>query len=108
MVLGVRTNTQRFSEWVFKLYTTKRFGWSDPLCGFKGYSMQIYRDRGWFDSFDSIGTELAMYGVINKYKYIEIDVNIFPRIDRPRLSSIVVSNFLIVKSMIKSLLTTYK
>ena len=108
LVLGVRTNTQRFSEWIFKLYTTKRFGWSDPLCGFKGYSMQIYRDRGWFDSFDSIGTELAMYGVINKYKYIEIDVNIFPRIDRPRLSSIVVSNFLIVKSMIKSLLTTYK
>jgi len=108
LVLGVRVNTQRLSEWIFKLYTISRYGWKDPLCGFKGYSMQLYRNRGWFDSFNSIGTELAMYGIINKYKYIEVDISIYPRSDKPRFSSVIVSNFIITKSMIKSLLTNYK
>jgi len=108
LVLGVRVNTQRLSEWIFKLYTIRRYGWKDPLCGFKGYSMQLYRNRGWFDSFNSIGTELAMYGIINKYKYIEVDISIYPRSDKPRFSSVIVSNFIITKSMIKSLLTNYK
>ena len=108
LVLGVRNNTQRISEWLFKQYTSNRFGWNDPLCGFKGYSMKIYRDRGWFDSFKSIGTELAMYGLINKYKFIEVDINIFPRIDKPRFSSIILSNIIIFKSMIRSCITDYK
>ena len=102
LILGVRPKTQRISEWLFKRYMKRRFDWSDPLCGFKGYSMKLDRDRGWFDSYKSIGTELAIYGIVNNYKHVEITISTSPRIDKPRFSSIVTSNLLIIKSMFKS------
>jgi len=99
LVLGIRPKTQRFSEWFFAIYTKFLFNWSDPLCGMKGYSMSLYRDRGWFDSFQSIGTELSIYGIINGFKRIEICVPMSKRLDQPRLSSLLKSNFLILRAL---------
>jgi glycosyltransferase involved in cell wall biosynthesis len=99
LVLGVRPNTARFSEWVFRLYTKMKFKWNDPLCGMKGYSMKMYRDKGVFDSYNSIGTELALFGVTKGYKYCEINLPIFKRLDKPRFSSVIKSNILILKAL---------
>jgi glycosyltransferase involved in cell wall biosynthesis len=99
LVLGVRPNTQRFSEFIFKIYTKKKYSWKDPLCGFKGYSMKLYRDRKSFDLHDSIGTELACFGIRNNYNYREIDISISQRIDKPRFSSIFVANIKIFRAL---------
>ena len=100
LVLGSRPKTQRFAEWVFKIYTKFFINWSDPLCGMKGYSMKLYKNKGCFDSYNSIGTELAAYGIINGYKYVEINIPIIVRKDSPRFGSRIRSNIMILKALI--------
>ena len=100
LVLGIRPKTQRFAEWVFKVYTKFFINWSDPLCGMKGYSMKLYKNKGCFDSYNSIGTELAAYGIYNGYKYIEINIPTMPREDSPRFGSRIRSNIMILKALI--------
>lgn len=99
LVLGVRPKAARFSEWIFMLYTRYRFKMKDPLCGMKGYSMKLYRERGYFDSMSSIGTELATYGIVNGYKYTQIAIPIMNRQDKPRFASIYKSNIFILKAL---------
>ena len=105
LVLGVRPKTQRFSESIFKIYTKNKYNWQDPLCGYKGYSMKLFRDRTYFDLHCSIGTELACYGIQNDYSYRQVDLDIAQRIDKPRFSSVFWANIKIFRAlflMIKS------
>jgi glycosyltransferase involved in cell wall biosynthesis len=103
LVLGIRPKTQRFAEWIFKIYTKFFINWSDPLCGMKGYSMKLYKNKGCFDSYNSIGTELAAYGIYNGYKYVEINIPIKVRKDSPRFGSKIRSNIMILKALINLL-----
>lgn len=99
LVLGIRPKTQRYAEWVFKVYTKLFMNWSDPLCGMKGYSMKLYRAKGKFDTFGSIGTELAVFGIDNGYDHIEIKVpQLLRKFGRPRFGSAIRSNFIILKA----------
>ena len=99
LVLGRRPKKQRFSEKLFGIYTKRRLGWSDPLCGMKGYRMSLYRDRGWFDSLRSIGTELAFYGLLTGSKHTEISIPISKRVGRPTFSPSLKANFLILRAL---------
>ncbi len=102
LVLGIRPKPARFAEAVFMFYTRLRFNWKDPLCGMKGYSMKLYRNQGYFDSYNSIGTQLALFGLFNQYSYVQIDVPVYERYDRPRISSTLKSNVSILIALIKS------
>lgn len=108
LILGVRPKTARFSEWVFKIYTKFKFNWSDPLCGMKGYSMKLYRDRGVFDIFNSVGTELALFGIIKKYNFCEISLPISERLDKPRFYSVIKSNIIIFRALYNLLIMLKK
>ena len=66
----------------------------------KGYSMKLYKNKGCFDSYNSIGTELAAYGIVNGYKYVEINIPIIVRKDSPRFGSRIRSNIMILKALI--------
>jgi len=101
LVLGVRPKPARFSEWIFMFYTRIRFGWKDPLCGMKGYSMKLYRSQGYFDSYNSVGTELSYYGLKNKYPLRQLNIPIKKRLDTPRFFSIFRSNIYILKVLVK-------
>ena len=46
LVLGVRPKTQRVSERLFQRIASILWGWHDPLCGLKGYSINLYRHAG--------------------------------------------------------------
>ena len=99
LVLGVRPKPARISEKLFMYYSRYRFNWNDPLCGMKGYSMKLYRKRGYFDSRNSIGTELAAYGLENNFSHTQIQIAIAQRQDQPRFSSIFMSNVKIMKAL---------
>jgi glycosyltransferase involved in cell wall biosynthesis len=99
LVLGIRPKPARFSEYLFMYYTRYRFKWNDPLCGMKGYSMKLYRKRGYFDSMHSIGTELSLYGLVNGYSSVQVAIPVAKRQDKPRFSSIFRANILILKSL---------
>ncbi len=99
LVLGIRPKPARISERLFMYYSRYKFDWHDPLCGMTGYSMKLYRERGYFDARDSIGTELAVYGLINNFSYVQVHIAISDRQDQPRFFSIFKSNLIIMKAL---------
>ena len=101
LVLGIRPKPARISERLFMFYSRYKFGWFDPLCGMKGYSMELYRQHGCFDSTGSIGTELATYGLINNFSYTQVEIAISDRKDQPRFFSSLKSNLIIMKALLK-------
>ena len=104
LVLGVRPKTARVAEWIFMLYTKMKFNWKDPLCGMKGYSMELYRKQGYFDSYCSIGTELAYFGLLHNYSYVQLPITIENRLDASRFDSVMRSNWRIIKSLFNMVL----
>lgn len=102
LVLGVRPYYARFAEYLFALYSRLRFGVRDPLCGMKGYRMSLYRARGWFDSYRSIGTELALYGLREKRSFIQLPVPISERNGAPRFARLWKANYRILRALVIS------
>lgn len=107
LILGIRPNAQRFAETVFSIYTKFVLNWHDPLCGMKGYSMRLYKKKGFFDSFNSIGTELAAFGIRNGFNYVEINIPSISRKDNSRFGSTIRSNIVILRAL-KNLIFTKK
>ena len=108
LVLGIRPYPARFSEKIFMYYSRYKFNWIDPLCGMKGYSMKLYNNHGCFDSIKSIGTELATYGLANNFSFIQINIKISERLDKPRFASIVKSNYLILRALVRLIIWVNK
>ena len=79
LVIGVRDAPARASEALFGWYTRMRFGLSDPLCGLKGYHINVYNELGHFDSYTSIGTELMLFGLRKRRNFATVPVPIAPR-----------------------------
>jgi len=104
MVLGVRKKTARISEFIFNIYSNIRYDVSDLLCGFKSYNMSLYRKHGCFDSYNSIGTELALFGLCKKVPIETVVVNVNDNIRKPAFGNILTANVKILKALIKSLL----
>jgi glycosyltransferase involved in cell wall biosynthesis len=104
LVLGVRDKRQRFAERVFAFGTYLRWRIKDPLCGMKAYRVQIYRELGHFDSYRSVGTELALYAAKRKAKIVEVPVKTRERRDAPRFGSVVSANFRILRAFVRGML----
>ncbi len=98
-VLGVRPKPARLSEHLFAFYTRRAYGIRDPLCGMKGYAMQAYRELGHFDSYRSIGTELALFIVRRQHPVTQIAVTISPRDGSARIGGQIRANSRILKSL---------
>lgn len=79
LVVGVRPQVARWSEFVFSLTIRTLYGIHDPLCGMKGYDLSFYRQIGYFDRLRSIGTQLLVTALRRRCRVEEIPVKIFPR-----------------------------
>ncbi len=99
LVLGVRDRHQRISEEIFSL--VGRWVWQvrDPLCGMKGYRLHVYTALGHFDSFTSIGTELAIRAVASKVKSVQTAVITRDRLDAPRFARRFSANVKILRAL---------
>lgn len=104
LVIGIRPGFARFSEYIFSLYSRLRFKIVDPLCGMKGYDLSFYNRQGHFDSYKSIGTELAFYSVKQKCSLSQVPIKINKRqYGNPSFSGCVLANMKILKTMFKSI-----
>ena len=102
LVIGDRQFFQRFSEKLFSQYTNFCFGIRDPLCGLKAYRIDIYNKLGHFDSYESIGTELAIYAINNSYKFSQIKISTKKRKNQSRFGGAIMANYKILRAMTKS------
>jgi glycosyltransferase involved in cell wall biosynthesis len=105
VVIGIRDRFQRIAERLFAYTAVVLWEIQDPLCGMKGYTTQLYRELGYFDSYDSIGTELAIYAARHGKRIAQIPVKTRPRLDAPRFGNTLRSNARIMRSLVKGILT---
>jgi glycosyltransferase involved in cell wall biosynthesis len=101
VVVGVRPRMQRFSEILFDLYYRIRFGVSDPLTGMKGYDLTHFEKIGFFDSIQSIGTELLTKYLLLGLKVKEIGIEIKDREDASRFGSSWRANLKIFSALLR-------
>jgi glycosyltransferase involved in cell wall biosynthesis len=104
LVVGERNRRQRFSEYLFSWYTNLRFGLKDPLCGMKAYNIRLYRAMGHFDSYQSIGSELALFAFQNGWKTAQIYFQVRDRDGKPRFGRTIVANLKILRALFLSLM----
>lgn len=102
IVIGIRDKRQRLAEHIFAFLTEALYGISDPLCGLKGYRMSVYRALGHFDSYGSIGTELALFAVRSGYQFKQIPISVNERIDSPRFGRKLYANYKIFRALLLS------
>lgn len=99
IVIGVRDRRQRFAERLFALVAFLLWRVRDPLCGFKAYRTALYRELGHFDSYRSIGTELALYAAQRGKRIAQIPVKSRRRADRPRFGGALSGNMRIMRAL---------
>lgn len=104
VVVGVRSERQRFAEHVFAWYTKVRYRIHDPLCGMKAYKANVYYDLGHFDSYGSIGTELVMFAAKNGFSLAEVAFVVRPRIGNSRFGQVLSGNLKIFRALVFSFL----
>ncbi len=100
LVLGVRLKKARFAEKLFAFITNLFYDIKDPLCGMKGYKIEVYKELGHFDSYGSIGSELALFAVKKKYRFEQMQISIQERKDIPRFGRMLKANLKILRAMI--------
>ncbi len=104
-VAGNRSSFGRWSEHLFSFVAGKLWGVHDPLCGMKGYSLQLWRQRGAFDRYHSVGTELLIYAVKKGFRVAELPVCVRERDDRSRFGSGLKPNLVILRALLRALLS---
>jgi glycosyltransferase involved in cell wall biosynthesis len=104
VVIGVRDRRQRLAEHVFSWVGAACWGIRDPLCGVKAYRTGLYREWGDCDSFNSIGTDLALYAARTRRRIAQLVVTTRERHDRPRFGTRYSANRRILWALWRSLL----
>lgn len=104
-VIGVRDRRQRLAEHIFAWVGSLRWAILDPLCGMKAYRMSTYRELGHFDSYNSIGTELAIFAAKTGKKVVQVPVRTRERSDKARFGGKYSANKRIMRSLCFALLT---
>lgn len=105
IVIGMRKKSSSFGEWCFSFYTNVRFKIKDPLCGLKAYRMAVYNHFGYFDTMQSIGTQLLLEASIEGYRIKAIPIQISERMDTSRFYvHKIKGNLKILKALTKMML----
>lgn len=100
IVLGVRNKKNRFAEYLFGIYTSHRYCVNDPLCGLKGYSLENYKFFGYFDTYNSIGTELILRNISLGVPFKEFHFNVKKRDGNAKFGNFILGNLKILRSLL--------
>lgn len=99
VVVGIRDTRQRLAEHIFSWVGRIRWGICDPLCGMKAYRMGVYKELGRFDSYNSIGTGLAIIAASHGKRIVQLEVRTLERKDEPRFGSRYSANMRILRAL---------
>ena len=100
LVIGVRDRTQRISEYFFCIVANSLWELRDPMSGLKGYRISLYEEKGSFDTYKSIGTELSIFAAKKNKVVFQFPIVINSRHDKPRFGSGFLANFKIIRALI--------
>jgi glycosyltransferase involved in cell wall biosynthesis len=100
LVLGVRDRFQRVGELLYARIASRLWSISDPLCGFKGYTIDLYRKAGQFDTVRSIGSELAVRSKLAGARTVEMPILTRDRSDAPRFGRRLSANYRILRALV--------
>ncbi len=103
VVVGVRDRRQRLAEHIFAWVSSSKWGLQDVLCGMKAYRSAVYRELGHFDSYNSIGTELAIYAARSGKRMAQLPIKTRERLDAPRFGGWFSTNVRILRALWLSL-----
>lgn len=106
LVIGIRDRMQRWAETVFGSVAGRLWGIQDPLCGMKGYRLQLFSKADQLNTYTSIGTELAVRAAKTGLKIHQIPVKTRPRDGDSRFGSGFKANAKIFKAMLIGLFFT--
>lgn len=102
LVLAVRDKFPRFSEYFFSYFSKFFYGINDPLSGMKGYSLRLYHAYGAFDKYQSSGTELAIFSVLElDVSFKEFGFYVRNRNDKSRYGESIQANWKILFGLFK-------
>lgn len=99
LVVGIRDRRQRIGEQLFAVVSSILWKIRDPLCGLKAYRTDMYRELGHFDSYESIGTELAIYIAKTGRRIAQLPVLTSARRDSSRFGTRVSANRRIIRAL---------
>ena len=99
VVIGIRNYRQRLAEYIFTWISSFKWGISDPLCGLKAYRTIVFKKLGHFDSYKSVGTELAIFASKSGMNISQVPIIIRERMDKPRFGSSLRANIIIMRAL---------
>ena len=100
LVIGVRDHKQRWAESFFSLISKLLWDIDDPLCGMKGYKLDLLRAEGRFDTYSSIGTEFCIRAARSGCVIDQVPVQILSRIGTSRFGGCLFSNIRIMRALV--------
>ena len=103
VVIGSRDKFQRVTEYIFSWVARLKWGILDPLCGMKAYHIDVYKNLGHFDLYNSIGTELSIFAAKSSVSIAQLPITINKRADKPRFGNRISSNVRILKAIFHGL-----
>jgi glycosyltransferase involved in cell wall biosynthesis len=99
VMVGQRPAKARFGERLFATYTRTRLCVADPLCGFKVYRTEVYREVGHFDTHSTIGTQLMLEAKKRGYRIQQRRISLDEREDESRFGQQLKANWKILRAM---------
>ena len=99
LVVGERDKTQRWSEAVFGAIARLSWGLKDPLCGMKGYRLDKITSKTHFNTYRSVGTELAIILSIQGAVIAQPQVKVKKRLGKSRFGQGYKANIEIIRAL---------
>lgn len=99
LVIGARNRRQRWAEQIFGVMANAFWGIRDPLCGMKGYRLELISKAGYFDSYRSIGTEFSIRAARSGCKISQVSIVIYDRPGQSRFGAGLTANCQILRAM---------
>lgn len=102
LVIGKRSQTNRYIEDIFALISRYFWGIEDPLCGMKAYKANTIGELKEFNTYNSIGTELSFRLVKKGCKFENLNIYVKERSGSSRMGSNILTSINILKSIFLS------
>ncbi|OGK13284.1 hypothetical protein A3A93_02755 [Candidatus Roizmanbacteria bacterium RIFCSPLOWO2_01_FULL_38_12] len=106
LILGVRSDYNRFMEHIWSYYTRFKYGFTDPLCGLKAYKRNILLKYPVLEKHYTIGTEIIFKALKDGASFKEVPVKIKKRSTVSRFGNQFVGNWLEFKGLVSVIVST--